>query len=159
MGLIAQVGWTLDSRTRDLMYELRGKLRGRKKALGWTNYEKDVFSQLKTAAANAMEQGIERMIKERVMDKPSTPLVLTSDWSAQGTGFQLHSVTCDCRKKNSNKFKKNCCPDGWKLIYAGGRFNSPAESKYAPIEGELLGIAIALHKSRYLVQGHDNLTT
>ena len=44
------------------------------------------------------------------------------------------------------------------LIYAGGRFNSPAESKYAPIEGELLGIVIALHKSRYLVSGHDNLT-
>ena len=158
MGLIAQVGWTLDTGTRDLMYELRGKLRGKKKALGWTNYEKDVFTRLKIAAANAMEQGIERMINERIMDKPGTPLVLTSDWSAQGTGFQLHSVTCGCRKKNSNTFKRNCCPDGWKLIYAGGRFNSPAESKYAPIEGELLGIAIALHKSRYLVQGNDNLT-
>ena len=57
-----------------------------------------------------MEQGIERMIKERVMDKPDTPLVLTSDWSAQGTGFQLHSVTCDCHKKNSNKYKKKLLP-------------------------------------------------
>ena len=27
-------------------------------------------------------------------------------------------------------------------IYAGGRFNSPAEANYAPIEGELLGIVV-----------------
>ena len=28
MGLIAQVGWTLDTKTRELMYQLRNKLRG-----------------------------------------------------------------------------------------------------------------------------------
>ena len=98
------------------------------------------------------------MIKERVLDQPDTPLVLTSDWSAQGTGFQLHSVTCTCHKANSGNFKRQCCTQGWHLLYAGGRFNAPAEARYAPVEGELLGIVIALHKSRYLVQGHRNLT-
>ena len=33
-------GWTLDTKTRDLMYKLRGKPRGKNKALGWTNYKK-----------------------------------------------------------------------------------------------------------------------
>ena len=31
----------------------------------------------------------------------------------------------------------------------GSSFNSPAESNYNPIEGECLGVASALHKTRY----------
>ena len=158
MGLIAQIGWTLDSKSRNLIFQLRNKLKGRVKVLTWTDDEKEIFKQLKLAAGDAMEVGIERMIRERLSDEESAPLVLTSDWSAQGTGFQLHSVTCKCHKKNKDRFKRFCCGGGWHLIYAGGRFNSPAETKYAPIEGELLGIVVALHKSRYLVQGHENLT-
>ena len=41
---------------------------------------------------------------------------------------------------------------------AGGRFNTETEANYAPLEGELLGIASALHKSRYFTSGHPNLT-
>ena len=40
---------------------------------------------------------------------------------------------------------------------AGGRFNTEIEAGYAPIEGELLGIASALHKTRYFVSGHPNV--
>merc|ERR1711888_115847 len=41
---------------------------------------------------------------------------------------------------------------------AGGRFNSETEANYAPVEGELLGIASALHKTRYFVSGHPHVT-
>jgi hypothetical protein len=41
---------------------------------------------------------------------------------------------------------------------AGGRFNTDCESRYSPIEGELLGIACALHKTRYLTNGSSRLT-
>ena len=41
---------------------------------------------------------------------------------------------------------------------AGGRFNTETESNYTPLEGEMLGIASALHKSRYFTSGHPNLT-
>ena len=41
---------------------------------------------------------------------------------------------------------------------AGGRFNSATEAGYAPVEGELLGIAAALHKTRYFERGHPNVT-
>ena len=37
MGLIAQVGWTLDSKTRDLIFQLRGKLKGRVKTVSYTH--------------------------------------------------------------------------------------------------------------------------
>ena len=41
---------------------------------------------------------------------------------------------------------------------AGGRFNNETEAGYAPVEGELLGIAAALHKSRYFVSGLPDVT-
>ena len=41
---------------------------------------------------------------------------------------------------------------------AGGWFNSETETRYAPVEGELLGIASALHKTRYFVSGHPDVT-
>ena len=41
---------------------------------------------------------------------------------------------------------------------AGGRFNTDTEAGYAPVEGELLGIASALHKTRYFVSGHLKVT-
>ena len=41
---------------------------------------------------------------------------------------------------------------------AGGRYNNATEAGYAPVEGELLGIASALHKARYFVSGHPSVT-
>ena len=41
---------------------------------------------------------------------------------------------------------------------AGGRFNTDTEAGYAPVEGELLGIASALHKTHYFVSGHPKVT-
>ena len=60
-----------------------------------------------------------------------------------------------CKK---NDIKVICCPDQWRLIIAGGHFNSDTEAGYAPVEGELLGIASVLHKTRYFVSGHPNVT-
>ena len=43
------------------------------------------------------------------------------------------------------------------MINCGGTFNTPGEAKFGPVEGELLGIAKALHKARYYIMGHDNV--
>ena len=40
---------------------------------------------------------------------------------------------------------------------AGGRFTKPAESRYSPVEGELLAVADALFKARHFVLGCDKL--
>ena len=39
----------------------------------------------------------------------------------------------------------------------GGRFTSPAESRYSPIEGEALAVAEALYKLNYYVLGCPTL--
>ena len=139
------------------MQEIRNKLtrpKTKQKSLSWTEEEKEQFEKLKIAAAEAMEVGIERMIRDKIDDKP---LVLTSDWSRKGTGFELHIVSCECHTRNEGVYRHGCCQDGWRLAYAGGRFNTRSEANYAPVEGELLGIAIALDKSRFLTYGHPNL--
>ena len=85
-----------------------------------------------------------------------TPLVVISDWSKSGSGFTLYEVNCEHPKTwdvQKNDIQILCCPDQWRLIMAGGRFNSDTEAGYAPVEGELLGIASALHKTRYFVSG------
>ena len=58
----------------------------------------------------------------------------------------------------NQKFKEvNCCREEWRIINCGGPFNTTMEARFAPIEGELLGITKALHKSRYYIMGHSNL--
>ena len=97
--------------------------------------------------------------------KAVASLVLISDWSKAGSGFCLYEVCCDCTTKwptedtdkDSKGIKQLCCPDEWRLIMAGGRYNSSTESGYSPIEGEMLGIASVLHKCRYFILGHTKM--
>ena len=74
-----------------------------------------------------------------------------------GTGYIVYQVLCDHIKQNQKVDKINCCKDQWRIINCGGTFNTPTESRFAPIEGELLGITKALHKARYYIMGHSNL--
>ena len=50
-----------------------------------------------------------------------------------------------------------CCPDGWKINLMGERFISPAEARYATIEGEALAMTEALQKFKYFVLGCPEL--
>ena len=59
---------------------------------------------------------------------------------------------CHCLKKTPA-----CCQNGWKLCLVGSRFTHPAESRYAPIEGETLAVVYALHQTRYYVLGCKDL--
>ena len=43
------------------------------------------------------------------------------------------------------------------MTLVGSRFTNPAESRYAPIEGEALAVADALERTRYFVLGCDDL--
>ena len=42
-------------------------------------------------------------------------------------------------------------------MFAGGRFTHPAESRYAPFEGEALAVVNGLESARHFVLGCDNL--
>ena len=54
-------------------------------------------------------------------------------------------------------YTPNCCPQGWHLVFAGSRFTSPTESRYAPTEGEALAVSWGLNNARMFVLGCKDL--
>lgn len=77
--------------------------------------------------------------------RATKPTCLATDWSKTGIGFWKH---CTCPGTNLL-----CCHTGWKITLVGSCFTHPAESRYAPVEGEVLAVADALDKSRHSVLG------
>ena len=77
---------------------------------------------------------------------------LQTDYSQDGIGFLLLQKYCSC-----SGVSPRCCPPGWKLCYVSSRFLSPAETRYKPIEGEMLGVVWSLKKARHWVQGCPKL--
>merc|ERR1712105_424075 len=155
MGLVNQSTFCLSSNSRKLMEELKGTLKSTR-AWAWTTQNETSFEKLKKNIVTDCEKGIKRLTSHG-----ETPLVVISDWSKSGSGFTLYEVTCEHPKSwdvVKSDVKTLCCPENWRMIMAGGRFNSETEAGYAPIEGELLGIASALHKSRYFISGHPDVT-
>ena len=155
MGLLNQTTFCLSSESRKLMEKLKDTLKSTRQ-WAWSRTNQEHFEALKKRIVIDCEKGIKRLTSHG-----DTPLVLLSDWSKAGSGFTLFEVTCEHPKSwdvRNEEVKTLCCPEKWRLIMAGGRFNSETEAGYAPVEGELLGIASALHKTRYFVSGHPDVT-
>ena len=112
----------------------------------WNDDMQSLFEESKSVIISEIEEGV------RIFDA-SRPTCLATDWSKTGIGFWLFQKHCNCL--GNNPF---CCRDGWKITLAGSRFTHPAESRYAPVEGEALAVADALNKARYFVLGCENLT-
>ena len=79
--------------------------------------------------------------------------ILAVDWSKHGVGFMLLQKTCKCEKADNHR----CCATGWVLILAGGRFTTPSESRYSPVEGEALAIVEGLEGTKDYILGMKNL--
>ena len=111
----------------------------------WTDELDRLFHESKEIIIKEMKKGV------RLFD-PARPTCLATDWSVDGMGFFLMQKYCHCLKKTPA-----CCQNGWKLCLVGSRFTYPAESRYAPIEGETLAVVYALHQTRYYVLGCKDL--
>ena len=108
--------------------------------------------ELQTSFDLAKEE-IVRLVKDGVKSfKVGEPLCLVTDWSKLGLGYVLWQKRCACAVNHPS-----CCPDGWAVILCGSRYCTPAETRYHPIEGELLGVAWALSKTRQYTLGSPNL--
>ena len=83
---------------------------------------------------------------------PALPTCVRTDWSKAGMGYYMSQKTCRCLN-----VAPDCCSGGWRITLAGSRFNSDAESRYAPIQGEALAIAWALEQSKLFTQGCESL--
>ena len=76
------------------------------------------------------------------------PTCLSTDWSKTGIGFTLSQKHFSCLG-----IDPLCGANHWKVCYAGSRFTTDAESRYAPIEGEALAVLFALESCRMFVLG------
>ena len=111
----------------------------------WDDQLNALFEECKTVIVSEIEHGVQ------IFDK-TKPTCLATDFSKSGIGFWLFQKHCACTDE-----EPFCCRTGWKITLVGSRFTHPAESRYAPIEGEALAVADALDKCRYFVLGCDNL--
>ena len=111
----------------------------------WTEALEKTFQDSKKAIIREMKDGVR-------LFEPSRPTCLATDWSNDGIGFLLKQKYCNCQT-----LTPSCCQQGWQLCLVGSRFTTSAESRYAPVEGEALAVAYALHQTRYYILGCSQL--
>ena len=142
-GLVNQVAYAFSM--TDIMLPFRSLLKP-STPFEWTDALQQAFDSSKLAIIAEIEHGV------TIYDK-TKPTCLATDWSKHGIGYWLFQKHCQC--PSTDLF---CCREGWRITLVGSRFTHPAESRYAPIEGEALAVADALDKARHFVLGCHDLT-
>ena len=139
-GLVNQASYTLANTNR--LQPFREVLQGKSKQFYRDEQLDSIFEDTKKALVQEISDGIKNFSLDR-------QICVCSDWSKDGIGFVLLQKHCSCDLSSAPV----CCPTGWKTIFAGSRFTSPAESRYAPIEGEALALGYALEKCKMFLLG------
>ncbi|MEL6803413.1 MAG: ribonuclease H family protein, partial [Bacteroidota bacterium] len=117
----------------------------------WNDQLQRAFEGSKQHVIDSVKEGIQAF-------NPKLLTCLQCDWSKDGIGFLLLQKHCGCDPPDPLDVSiKSCCESGWKLVYAGSRFTSAAESRYAPTEGEAAAVAWALKSSRLFILGCPRL--
>ena len=142
-GLVNQVAWAYS--LGPIMQPFRDLIKS-KSEFNWTASLQNAFEKSKNEIVQLVKEGVS------TFDVKKTTC-LAPDWSKQGMGFLLLQKYCLCPLTKAPV----CCPEGWRLVFAGSRFCTEAESRYAPIEGEASAIAWSLNKCRMYVMGCPNL--
>ena len=125
-GLVNQVAHY--AQLRDLVAPLKPLLSSKAKFY-WTDELDKSFNESKQEIIRLIKNGVE------IFD-PNRPTKLHTDFSTKGLGFYLAQKYCSCKD-----LEPDCCTDGWRICLSGSRFLKAAESRYAPIEGECLGVS------------------
>ena len=113
-------------------------------AFHWAEELQKAFENSKEEIISKVEHGIKTFDIQR-------KACLQTDWSRSGIGFLLLQKTCNCEP-----LTPLCRNDGWAVVYAGSRFITGAESRYSPVEGEMLAAAWAMKKCRHFILGCDS---
>ena len=111
----------------------------------WTEELDDAFRKSKEKIIELIVDGVKSF-------DPNLITCLSPDFSKQGMGWILQQKRCSCEK-----IKPTCCPDGWSLVLAGGKFCSKTEENYSPVEGEAMAVAKGLEDTKYYTLGCQNL--
>ena len=128
---------------RDLVAPMRPLMKKNAKFV-WTPELEEAFEKSKAKIVEAIKDGVMIFDKNRATCMPT-------DWSKRGIGYYLMQKHCECT------VDPPCCENGWKITLAGSRQLKPAESRYAPVEGEMLAVVWGLNQTRYFTQGCKDL--
>lgn len=143
-GLVEQVAWSYI--IKDTMVKFRHLTKEGNKKWDWNPDLEKEFEDSKAEIIRRVEDGV----KSYDVNKRTC---LATDWSKTGMGFLCLQKHCGC----DLDMAPVCCKEGWKLVYAGSKKCSPAEGRYAPIEGECLAVAWSLEKARMFTLGCKDL--
>ena len=141
-GLVNQVAYAFSM--TDVMRPFRDLLKPSPEFV-WTDELDKAFTESKEVIIEAVKEGIMTFEMGRTT-------CLATDWSKEGIGFVLLQKYCSCKERTPI-----CCSTGWKLVFAGSRFTSGAESRYAAVEGEALAAAYSLNKAKHFILGCEDL--
>jgi len=142
-GLVNQVSWAYS--ISPIMQPFRNLLKPNTKFY-WDETLQNLFETSKTNIIKSVHKGVAAF-------DPTLKTCLQSDWSKDGIGYLLLQKHCSC----TSHIIPTCCPQGWRLVYAGSRFTTSCESRYAPTEGEALAVVWSLQHSRMFTQGCEDL--
>ena len=113
----------------------------------WSEKLDEAFERSKSAILDAIKKGVQ-------IFEPNRRMCLQTDYSGTGLGYWLKQKYCTCPSQ-----LPDCqCPEGWRVILAGSRFLKDAEKRYAPIEGEALGVAWSLENTKWFTLGCKTLS-
>ena len=106
----------------------------------WDNSLNQLFEHSKSVVTQHVQDGVRAFEVNR-------PTCLSTDWSKTGVGFILQQKHCKCSLESAPL----CGPGHWKLVFAGSRFTTESEARYAPVEGEALALVYGLQQARMFV--------
>jgi hypothetical protein len=143
-GLINQVAYSFSQAEamapfRELLWKKHGNFY-------WDDALNTLFEESKEKIISKIKDGVHSFEIDR-------PTCVSTDWSKIGLGYTLSQKHCDCPEP----FTPNCGDGHWHTILIGSRFTKPAESRYAPIEGEALAVMHGLQQCRLFTLGCPNL--
>ena len=94
------------------------------------------------------------MVKDRVKTFDIHEMTCVStDWSKLEIGFLVTQKHYECSIEKAPR----CCKERFKIVFGGSKKFFDAESRYAPIEGEVLGVVWSLEKARMFTLGCSDL--
>lgn len=144
-GLINQVAYAFAQSST--MAPFRELLKAKGTRFYWDDSLNTLFEQSKKIVVDKVREGVKSFEIHR-------PTCLSTDWSKSGIGFLLQQKHCSCPLDKA----PHCGAGHWRLIFAGSRFTTEAESRYAPVEGESLALVYGLEQCRMFVMGCPSLT-
>ena len=143
-GLVNQVAYAFNQ--SKVMAPFRELLKTKNAKFYWDETLDKVFNESKAKVVELIREGVKTFEKDRVT-------CVSTDFSKKGLGYTLTQKHCACAPPYTTT-----CGDGhWHLILVGSRFTTPAESRYAPIEGEALAAVYGLNQCKYFVMGSPHL--